>query len=210
MTLPTEMARRTAEVAKAIHPLLRERSFRKRRNAFNREPEPGIVHVISLAMGRYELYGEPHDPFEAHGYGTFSVDYGLYVQEVAERLGLPRDAEFVPEYACEARRSGAAPDSGWYLGEPHEELVAGVREALLGTVLPWLDRFPTRAALLAEWERDPRSVGLTRDRLAIALVHLERGDHERALELVDAHLARANPPHAAWLPEHVLPQLAVD
>ena len=207
------MARRMSDVVRAVHPLLRESGFTKRRNTFNRETEPGLVHVIAFQMGRYELYGEQHDPFTGE-YGRFWLALGVYVAEVAELLGgSGRQPEFIVEPQCELRVQAdsvsSAPRAGWYLGEEHDALVEEARTALTGGVLPYLDRLTTRDALLAAWDRDPLDVPLTRDKLAAAAVELGRGRRERGFELVREHLADGNfhPRHADWVRANVLPRI---
>jgi hypothetical protein len=206
------MARRMAEVVRGVHPLLKERAFRKRRNAFNRETEPGLVQVVALQMGRYELYGEQHDPFTGE-YGRFWLSFGVWVAEIHRGLNAWPVPAFLTEAECELRqdahRIAAAPKEGWYLGEDRDELVDGVRTVLTGWVLPYLDGLTTRDDLLAGWERDSRSVPLTRGRLAAALIHLARGDRRRAETLVREHLERGDihPSHAAWVRGVVLPRL---
>jgi hypothetical protein len=206
------MARRMAAVASGVHPLLRARGFRKRRNTFNRETEPGVVQVVAFAMGRYELFGEPHDPF-AGEYGRFSVSAGVHVEEVARRLGGHAPRDFVAEPYCELRfhshGSPKAPPNGWYLGDPHEALVDAATRYVEDEVLPLLDALRTRDALVAEWTSDDPLVPHPRGRLAAAMVELERGRVAEAGELVRRHLERAsvNPRHRAWVTDHVLPQL---
>jgi hypothetical protein len=132
MSPQTEMARRMAAVVRDLKPLFQARGFRKRRNTFNRETEPGLVHVVAFTMGRYELYGEPHDPFSGE-YGFFWICFGVYVEEIAQRLGggYGSRRDFVTEPDCELRvqsgMTGDAPRQGWYLGEEPGHLVARPR-----------------------------------------------------------------------------------
>jgi hypothetical protein len=205
------MARRMADVVRAVHPLLKEQGFRKRRNAFNRETEPGLVHVVAFQMGRYELYGEQHDPFQDE-YGRFWLSFGVWLAEVHRGLNQWSVPAFLTEPECELRqdayRVGPAPKDGWYLGDDRDSLVEQVRTVLTEAVLPYLDRLATRDELLAAWERDPRAVPLTRGRLAVALIHLERGDRRRAQALVREHLdGQIHPSHAKWVRDVVLPRL---
>lgn len=201
-----------ADVVRAVHPLLKEQGFRKRRNSFNRETEPGLVHVVAFQMGRYELYGEQHDPFRGE-YGRFWLACGVWVEEIHRGLNGWAVPAFLTEAECELRqdayRLAPAPQDGWYLGDDRDSLVDEVQSVLTGSVLPYLDRLATRDELLAGWERDSTSVPLTRGRLAAALIHLERGDRPRAERLVREHLERGgiHPSHAAWVRNVVLPRV---
>jgi hypothetical protein len=214
MSPQTEMARRMAAVVRDLKPLFQARGFRKRRNTFNRETEPGLVHVVAFTMGRYELYGEPHDPFSGE-YGFFWICFGVYVEEIAQRLGggYGSRRDFVTEPDCELRvqsgMTGDAPRQGWYLGEEPEHLVAETTAFLEGTVFPYLGRLSSRDAILREWERAPERVPLSRGRLALAMLQLERGNVEQAVDLVHRHLQVGDyhPSHREWVMRNVVPQL---
>jgi hypothetical protein len=200
-----------AAVAGELKPLLQAHGFRKRRNTFNRETEPGLVHVVSFSMGRYELYGELHDPFSGE-YGFYWILWGVHVEEIARRLRGDSALDFVTEPHCELRLHSAyrdeAPREGWYLGEELELLVADATAFLEGTVLPYLDRLPSRDAIVREWERAPESVPFTRRGLAIAMLELERGNVDRAVDLVRQHLQDGDyhPSHRDWVMKNVAPQ----
>jgi hypothetical protein len=203
-----------AAVVGELKPLLRAHGFRKRRNTFNRETEPGLVHVVTLAMGRYELYGEPHDPFSGE-YGFYWILWGVYLEEIGRRLRGDSARDFVTEAHCELRlHSGhrdEAPREGWYLGEELELLAADATAFLEETVLPYLDRLRSRDAIVREWERAPESVPFTRRGLAIAMLELERGNVDRAVDLVSEYLRKGDfhPSHRGWVMQNVAPQFGV-
>ena len=46
------------EVVGELHPLLKERGFRKQRHTFNRECEAGLTQVVNFQMGPYDV-GDP-------------------------------------------------------------------------------------------------------------------------------------------------------
>ena len=199
----------TAIVAEA-RPFLAERGFRKRRFLFNREPEPGLVQVVQFRMAPYEGYGEPHNPFEPHDYGHFSVDFGVWIEEVHRALAGEDRPSFVTEPHCELRLRASDADgrTTWYLGD--DDAARSAREVLRNGVLPLLDALASRDALVEAAERDGR-VRLTRDRLALAVIHLARGERALAEELVRVHLERGgyHPSHDAWVRETVAPRLGL-
>jgi len=143
----TEMARRMADLARAVQPLFTTRGFRKRRNVFNRETEPGLVQVVAFTMGRYELYGDQHDPF-AGDYGRMGDDARRLLARhlrgealtdghgVARATPRPDDAPAGPERATgrhgESCRVGCAPHPGGVCSTRHPlssspRTVAGAR-----------------------------------------------------------------------------------
>jgi Domain of unknown function (DUF4304) len=42
-------------VSGEIHPSLKQAGFRKQRHTFNRETEPGLIQVVNVQMGPYDV-----------------------------------------------------------------------------------------------------------------------------------------------------------
>jgi hypothetical protein len=113
------------EVASAIAPQLKAAGFRRRGNRWNREPTPGLVHVVEV--------GRQDDAVVLH--------FGVYVAEVSRlRFGWSRPA-FVDDSLCQVR-----------LGPrdlPPEPPVSAFVDAVEREVLPTLDRRRVPGDLLA-------------------------------------------------------------
>jgi hypothetical protein len=72
-----------------VHPQLKGNGFRKRGNAFNRRPEPGLVQVVSFQMGAFDPPGPGSEANLAARralgvpgdlYGRFTINLGVYVE----------------------------------------------------------------------------------------------------------------------------------
>jgi Domain of unknown function (DUF4304) len=207
--MPTEPAVRMATLIASVGPVLREAGFRKRRHAFNRVAEPGIVHVLDFQMGPFEPPGTPEiPPWRRNLYGQFTINVGVFVAEVAEAFaGVAADA-FVPEYRCEIRaRIGRLvvprpPEDLWFrLDEDPAALEATIRDLLTGAALPFLGGLRDRASIVDAWARgDLAGLMPPRGPLAIAVILRGLGDIERARAMTREYLERPDhhPGHLDW------------
>jgi hypothetical protein len=185
----------------AVAPLLRKHGFKKQRNAFNRETEPGLVQVIGFQMGRHMPPGTP----EISGtrddlYGAFTINVGLWFDEVVERA-KPK-AKFVREPDCHLRqRIGSLltdpADTWWKLDIADDGLVTLANELISEYALPFLDQLDSREAVLAAWHRgDPALADhATLAPYVIAVLHAKRGETEAAEEIVASEIRNLGPGH---------------
>lgn len=195
-------------------PLLKRVGFRRRRHAFNRTSEPGLVQVVSFQMGAHnppgtgseanqtarERLGLPGDL-----YGRFTLNLGVYVNEMAIEDWEKRHG-WINEYDCQLRtRIGnllePPADTWWSLDDPPAAHRV-VDDALRTAGLPWLDRVASRDAILAAYEKEGRlALGLgPAGPVRIAWL-LRATDPEAAEAVLRGYLAEGhqNPKHREWL-----------
>lgn len=197
--MSSEYAAKLAEAVRAVAPLLRERGFKKQRNAFNRESEPGLVQVITFQMGAHQPPGTVEIPgLRESLYGAFTINLGLHFDEVRELGRLKPRGKFVREGECHVTtrignllRDGA--DVWWKLDLPEDELRTLVRQLISDRALPFLDRFDSRGALLDGWHNSDPNVRYT-PAFTIAVIHATRGDTAVAEELIAAELRETERP----------------
>jgi hypothetical protein len=209
----SQFALKMQAVVSQIHPKLKTVGFRKERHTFNRESEPGLIHVVNFQMGPYEPgpnYEFP--PYKVNVYGYFTVNLGVFISEVYEQTMPKAMPRFPKEYQCEirARLGELMPEGegGWWTLKAETRLLAStIWEAIEEYGLPFLDRFPSRAAILSEWYRDGASA-LTRwdarGGLAVALIHAYRGEKALAEETLSEYYQAAlvnHPRHASFVME---------
>jgi hypothetical protein len=204
----TEYAAAMTAVVTELKPLLKGHGFRKRRHTFNREPEDGLVQVVSFQMGAHMV----GDPVEVPGlrenlYGRFTVNLGIFLRDVHERLAEFEVPAFVSESHCEiSMRLGELPTGSerwWNLEQDPRELAADVGDELREHGMPWLDALSSRASILQAWHREGDAIGFApRGRLIVALMHWLRGEHQLAERLVRDYLEGSHPPgHAEYVQE---------
>jgi hypothetical protein len=209
----TAYARAMKEVVRELHPLLKERGFRKQRHNFNRECEVGLIQVVNFQMGPYEV-GDPVEipGFRENLYGLFAVNLGIFIDELHGYFSEEPRPKFVAEYYCEIRRrlGEMLPVEGevwWRLDADPLAVAAEVRRALEEYGLPFLEDLTSRDRIIRGWYRTGDSIGFPpRGALAIALLHWERGEKDVAGQLVRSYLARELAPgHRDYVEKLVAP-----
>jgi hypothetical protein len=187
----TAHARTMKQVVSELHPLLKEHGFRKQRHTFNRECEPGLVQVVSFQMGPYDPPGTVEIPgLRDNLYGRFTVNLGVFVEQLHGYFSYVPRAKFIAEPDCEIRRrlGELMPVSGdcwWRLDADPIAVATDVRRALEDHGLPFLDSLKSRELIISAWD----SVGFApRGALAVALLHWERGEQDLAEQLIRSYL----------------------
>lgn len=181
-----------ATAVKAVAPMLRERSFRRQRLTFNREPEPGLVQVLAFQLG------EQH-PSDLRG--RFTVNLGLWFDEVAALDSWRARKRFVHASAALLRQRVGfllerPADTWWRVDVPAELLATLVRELVVDHALPFLDRLSSRAAVLAAWDAgDPSVSEGTVAPFTIAALHAARGEKAQAEAILERELRSLGPRH---------------
>lgn len=209
--MTTVPAERMAGIVAAVAPGLRNAGFRRRRHAFNRPVQPGLVHVIDFQMGSFGPPGSAEIlPWRPDLYGRYTINLGVYVDEVAHALGPGRREGFVPEYACEIRArigqlAARPPVDLWLaLDRPADVLAGEAAPLVFDTALAFLDGLADRTSILGAWQRGALNAVMTpRAPLAIAVILDQLGETEAARTITRAYLARDDhaPGHRAWAEE---------
>ena len=162
-----------------------------------------VLAAFGSVMGRSDPPGTVEIPgIRENLHGLFGVHVGVHVEEVW-RLefgrvgpdGEPTPKSWVNDYDCQLRAVVENPGGDplnlmWRLDDP--EAVREVRDALETRALPWLDRYASRADILAAVERVPvlsREVrGVGPDRLLATRMLLTAGARSRAQQLFDDYV----------------------
>lgn len=148
---------------------LKPQGFRVRGRTFNRSTEPGVVQVIGLQLGGTgERAGaRAQEGFGPGARGNFTVNLGLYVDEVREALaGEPRPRWVVASHCALCTRIGqlAEPqrDIWWKLeGTDPGELAGEVVRLLDAHGLALLEACATREGIMAELAAQRAENGLS-------------------------------------------------
>lgn len=164
--------------------LLQPHGYGKRGRTFRRDAGEGVVQVVNLQMRPF-ADGAPGGAMAL--VDRFTVNLGIFIPEL--RPDTAADADAVQEYDCALRAR-----IGGLLDPPHDHWwdlpgdaglgaeIAGVMEA---HGLPFLERFATRDAVIAEWI--PFSEGrcpLATARTDVAALLAARGDVAEARALL--------------------------
>jgi hypothetical protein len=174
------------EIARSVAPELKDAGFRKKGRTWNREVEPGLIHVIGFQMGPFPV-GDHHyviPGLRENLYGTYTVNVGVHIREVYELTLKTSATPFCQVSHCEIRaRLGelATPpaDKWWPLdgNGASDEMTQLLRHSLE----VWFPLFASRDAILAVDGRKRPPIGWPhRGGMVQAIMWASRGDRKRS------------------------------
>jgi len=219
MPLKSEYVQAMEAVVAATAPVLKKGAFRKRRHAFNRSRESGVVAVLNFQMGSSEPSGSYEIPgFKDNLYGKFTVNLGVAFDEMW-KVDLSSASKpfpsFVNEYECHLRlRLGELAkkkaDAWWSLKGDVGRVAREVAGLIEDFAVPWLERLDTRRAVLTAWERHERISREARLGLVIAMIYHHEGQPENARRtFIEYYRSHHNPEWLRRLAPHFgIPSLA--
>lgn len=206
----TKYADAMTDIVARIHPALKESGFRKRRNAFNRSDEEGVVQVISFQMGAKLPPGASAIPgLRPDLHGQFTVNFGVAIEEAWMASMGSKDgfSGFVNDYDCEVRLRlgdilGETTDLWWSLDLPPtavDSICASITDSGLG----WLADRGTRSGILSIYEREGLGALPMPTPIPIVMLLIHLGQEPRAVELFNSYYNSItdHPSHRHYLRE---------
>ncbi len=214
MDSKSPIVQRLDEVQKRLATLLKPLGFTRKGRTFRRPTEPGMFQIVALQTGAFEIGPPPPEPFkhfrEDH-YGKFTVNVGVFVEEIFERSNSPISPKrVIADGHCSIRTRlshiTAGQDLWWSLIDDRDELADDIGALLLHVGIPFLDRFRTRDQIVRDWIRfNETEFAITAvARLDVAMVLLRKGDFQGAKRLFQEHLGTCGPKqmhHASYVRE---------
>ncbi len=196
----SSFALRMDEVQQLINADLKQLGFKKSQRTYNRQTEPGVVQVINFQMGRFEPPAGPSPipPWmKPDMYGKFTVNLGIFVEEVVKTLGL-KPEKFISAPGCTIRRrlgsliNADRRDYWWNLDDSATVIAQSIKSYLFSAGFEFLNRFSSRSAIIADYisYNDLDSNGSPRARLDVGIMLAARGDMTGAKKLLREHLSR--------------------
>jgi len=188
-----------------LDPLLRQAGFRKHGRTYNRTTSDGLTHVVGFQMASFDPPGTTHIPgLRENLYGRFTVNFGIYVPEVARNHGGGEAKAVVHDYNCciRTRLGRTANKEFWWKISTSGALVSELLERLQSEALPFFRRFENRDQILGEFRTTADNTELMAvPRIVCAIILLNRGDRETARSLLAAQAREhtRNPGHPAYV-----------
>lgn len=196
------------EIQRALRPVFKDRGFKVKGRTFNRTTEDGLVQVVGLQMGASDPPGTTYFPgLRENLHGLFTVNLGVYVPDVARHHLGGEAKSWVQDYHCcvRARLAEACGEDRdlWWPAQSDDTVLGDVVRRLEVGGFPFLERYATRDKLLNEWSGLSESEHLGGPpRIVMAIILAERGELERARELLSLQaLETRNPGHPAYVKE---------
>lgn len=185
------------QIYSAFRSLLDSHRFERRGYTYNRTTEDDLTQVIDIQVYPSSLPYVGWDRYLAR----FTVNLGVYVPEVVQRLGRRRTGSWVEEPECSVRTRlaqacGDIQDTWWPL-PPDESDIDDIVARLKSGGLPFLERYATRDKILDRWNDHIASGALTIPAAVLkAIILVERGDMEEARNILAEYV------QTITMPEH--------
>ena len=147
-----------SRVVGSVAGLLKDAEFRKRRHGFNRVAGVDLVQVVHFQRGSHLPPGATEiPPIRRNVYGKFTINLGVYVPDLARRLGRIPKGDWTHEYDCHLRQRigqllSQPADTWWSLDDP-DAAAHTTERALRELALPWLDSVATKDEIFDTYER---------------------------------------------------------
>ena len=166
-------------IQREIHKLLKEYKFKKRGRTHNRESEKGIIQVINFQMGQYPI-GENYviPGYRENHYGKFTINLGVYVDELY-KISFPKnEKKFIQEYDCNIRynlsRLINEEHFWWDLSQNKNEIIENIKENLLNKGFEWFEQFENREKICENLNENSKTISPDRAKLDKALIFFYR------------------------------------
>lgn len=203
----SEFAEAVDHIQRELWPFLKGRGFRRRGRTFNAATEDCLTFVVGVQMGASDPPGTTYIPgLRENLHGLFTINLGVYVPEVALHHGGGEAKSWVQDYHCCIRArlgevSGEDSDA-WWPATSLPAVTSDVLDRLTRFGIPFLERFSTRAQILAEFSAVSENRYLTVPRIVSAILLLGRGEADAARKLLAAQSREThNPHHPAYVRE---------
>lgn len=164
-------------IQKIVHQELKQDGFKKKGRTHNKTIGDGLIQVINFQMGQYPIGGYVIPGIRENLFGKFTVNLGVYIEEVYLSQGLEKVA-FVQESSCTIRarlnQLIQGYDRWWELGEQYEKKAHEIIEGLKLQGKPWFEQIDNREKIIKYLQDDANKSFLEpRARLDAAIVQLD-------------------------------------
>ncbi len=174
--------------------LLKWQGFKKRRNAFNRKLDGGIVQIISFQAGSYEPFAidVPNmNYFPNSLYGKFTINLGIYIDDLQIFMHGKKPKDFVNEYDCQLRTRAShlvtSTDEWISIDKDFDKLSKETTNLIEKYALPFLDRFNSREKIEEYFKTEGTT--LTNIPLAyLAIMCHKDGNNEASSSYMKKHI----------------------
>jgi hypothetical protein len=207
MTNKIEYKETLNEIQKLIHTELKADGFKKKGRTHNKVLDNGIVQVINFQMGQFQFDNVIEIPgLRENLYGQFTINIGVFVPELYEKIFDPKPKSFIQEFDCEIRTRLSQKIFGedkWFpISADFGKTAEFINENLNSIGKEWFDRFDNRKKIVAELTQSKVIVFSPRQKLSGAIIELEI-DRENGERIFNEYYnsVEENKPHKKFVIE---------
>ncbi|MBB6682440.1 DUF4304 domain-containing protein [Aequorivita sp. 609] len=178
MTNKIEYKETLNEIQKLIHTELKADGFKKKGRTHNKVLDNGIVQVINFQMGQFQFDNVIEIPgLRENLYGQFTINLGVFVPELYEKIFNPKPKSFIQEFDCEIRTRLSQKIFGedkWFpISADFGKTSEFINENLNSIGKEWFDRFDNRKKIVEELTQSKVIEFSPRQKLSGAIIELE-------------------------------------
>lgn len=194
MSKKSELGEKLDILQKHVKILMKDQGFRSQGRTFNKTTEEGLSLVVNFQMGNFDPPGTVYNQIKQNLNGSFTVNLGVYISEVADGRGIIAKG-FIQEPYCHIRkrlgRLGPEREDIWWSIGTDQLLFEEIDLRIRRDALPFLDQFSTRNKILEYYDRFGFIDGTLTPRIVCALILNKEGDTRSAARLMFEQIQEA-------------------
>lgn len=191
-----------------VHKELKAFGFIKKGRTHNKVVDEGIVHVINFQSGQYPIGDNYIIPgIRESYYGKFTVNLGVFVNDIYEVTQEQPAKEFIPEYICQIRTRLPEltnnNDEWWTVDDNYIQVANEIIDELITDAFKWFDNFTDREKIIKSLQNKRiKNLYVRIGKLNAALIQI-RIDRKKGEELFREHykLSSKHKPHQEYVVE---------
>ena len=208
MTEKSNYTKTLDKLQNIVHKELKAFGFTKKGRTHNKVVDEGIVHVINFQSGEYPVGDNYIIPgIRESYYGKFTVNLGVFVNDIYEvTQGQPTE-NFIPEYICQIRTRLPEltnnNDDWWTVGDNYIQVANEITNELTTDAFKWFSNFTDREKIIKSLQNKRiKNLYVRTGKLNAALIQIKI-DRDKGEELLREHykLSSKHKPHQEYVVE---------
>lgn len=203
------------EIQKIVYADIKPKGFLKKGRTHNRKIDDGIIQVVNFQMDKYPIGLNYIIPgLRKSFWGKFTVNLGVYVDELFSVFHNQDKKAFAQEYDCEIRTRLShltiCKDEWYPLDKNYLDIAEKIIDGLSGEAQSWFERFSTREKIVSDLRNKKQIEFSPREKLSAAVIQLgiDRQDGEKIFNEYLFSIDEKKP-HKKWVTD-IAEKLKID
>jgi len=189
-----------------VHKELKAFDFIKKGRTHNKVVDEGIVHVINFQSGEYPVGDNYIIPgIRESYYGKFTINLGVFINDIYEVTQGESAKDFVPEYICQIRTRLPEltnnNDDWWTVGDNYVQVEDEIIYGLTTDAYKWFSNFTDREKIIKNLQNKRiKNLHVRIGKLNAALIQIKL-EREKGIILLKEHykLSDDHKPHQEYV-----------